>query len=116
MERAAKAARVVIMIELDLIREHLRIDTDEVSDALLTMYLNGAIRHFETRANRKLFADAIPGDAPDNALLIDEDIQVAILLLINHRNENRGVVSDVAVHEIPMGAKQTIDLHRWFYG
>lgn len=103
------------MIPLDLVREHCRVDQEEVSDALLTSYLNGAIRLFEKKTGRKLYAEALPTGAPANALQMDEDIKAAILLLVEHRNVHRGAASEGRVAEIPMGASQCMDMHRWFY-
>lgn len=104
------------MISLDLVREHCRADPEDVSDALLTSYLNGAIRLFERRTGRRLFSgSALPDDAPANALLLDADVLTAILLLVEYRNVHRSAAADVRPSEIPMGAQQTMALYRWFY-
>lgn len=104
-----------MMIGLDLLREHVREDVEDVSDELLTSYRDGAIRLFELRTGRKLVAAPLPADAPANALELTEEIVGAILMMVTHRNENRGVSSEQAAHEIPMGARQIMELHRWFY-
>lgn len=104
----------MVSIDLELVREHCRVDEDDVSDDLLTSYLSGAIRLFEQRTGRMLYQDAIPAGAPANALLWDADIQDAIMMLVKHRNEARGVMLERGA-EFPMGVKMVMDLHRWFY-
>lgn len=104
------------MISLGLVREHCRADPEDVSDELLTSYLNGAIRLFEQRTGRKLHAGPdLPSGAPANSLLLDGDVLNAILLLVEYRNAHRSAAADLRPSEIPMGAQQTMALHRWFY-
>lgn len=104
----------MLSIDLSLLREHCRVDEDDVSDDLLTSYLNGAIRLFEHRTGRKLYQGTIPEGAPVHALLLDADIQDAIMMLVNHRNDHRGILTDQA-NEVPMGAQMIMEMHRWFY-
>jgi len=103
------------MIELDLVREHCRVDPEDVSDMLLTSYRDAAIRLFEKRTGRVLFQGEIPADAPANAQRIEGDVLVALLMLVDHWVTHKGVSTDVQLMEVPMGARQVMDLHRWFY-
>ncbi|MFD4120351.1 head-tail connector protein [Alcaligenes faecalis] len=104
------------MISLDLVREHCRADPEDVSDALLTSYLNGAVSLFERRTGRRLFpGPTLPDDAPANALLLNGDIQSAILLLVEHRNIYRGEATEGKAQEIPLGAQHIMNMCRWFY-
>lgn len=104
------------MLELSEIREHLRIEEEDVSDRLLMTYWEGAISLFEARTGRTLVEGAdLPSDAPSNALLISKDVQNALLMITAHRNENRSVSSQVTEQMVPMGAQQIMEMHRWFY-
>lgn len=103
------------MLSLDLIREHCRVDVEDVSDPLLTSYHKAAIRLFENRTGRVLLFDDTESDKP-NAIAVSEDIQAALLMLTDHFVNHKGVVSSTQVVTIPMGARHIMDLHRWFYG
>lgn len=104
------------MLELNEIREHLRIEEEDVSDKLLRTYWEGAIGLFEARTGRVLVEGLdLPSDAPTNALLMSKDVQNALLMITAHRNENRGVSSQVTEQLVPMGAQQIMEMHRWFY-
>ncbi|GEM_PF-6701331 len=104
------------MIDHDLIREHCRADyLEDVSEKLLTSYCMAAVRFFEKKTNRKLYKDEIPENAPANALLIEGDVLVALLMLIDNWNDHKGVSTDVALVEVPMGVTRIMDLHRWFF-
>ncbi len=105
------------MIEISEIREQLRIEPEETSDALLQRYLRAALRHIERRTNRKLYpaGETLPVDAPDNALQLDDDLVLAVLLLIGHFDENRSDSTAAAIRSIPMGATALTEPYRWFY-
>jgi hypothetical protein len=105
------------MIELDQIREQLKIDGEDVSDAMLTRMLGAALRWIENRTNRKLYpaGDALPDDAPANALLMEEGIELAALLLIGHWASNPSDTSEAKLESIPNGAASLVAPYRWFY-
>lgn len=104
------------MLDLTEIREHLRIEEDDVSDKLLTTYWEGAVSLFEARTGRTLVEGSeLPANSPSNALLITGDVRNALLMITAHRNENRGISSQVAEQIVPMGAQQIMEMHRWFY-
>ncbi|MFC3336910.1 head-tail connector protein [Paracandidimonas soli] len=102
------------MISLDLIREHCRADPEDVSEGLLTSYRDAAVRLFERRTGRVLVVDVSSG-ASANALKVEGDVLVALLMLIDHWVSHKGVATDVQLMEVPMGAKQVMDLYRSFF-
>jgi hypothetical protein len=104
------------MLELSEIREQLRIDAVETSDSLLTRYLGAAIRRFESKTNRKLFKEppADAADFPGNGLLLDDDIALALLLVIGHWNINREDSSDLRLACIPQGFEELANPYRWW--
>ena len=76
------------MIDLALVKLHLRVDGDE-EDALIGVYVQAALGHAMQYLNRRLIAteDAREGDC--DALVINADIQAAVLLLVGHLYANR---------------------------
>ena len=93
------------MIDLATVREHCRIDEDDLSeDNLLGIYTGAAKRHVEKFTRRKLYVlNTDPGfDTDDDHLLLDDDIRLAMLLLIGHWFANREAVSDKSFSEVPL--------------
>lgn len=87
------------MIDLPLIKLHLRVDGDE-EDNLIGSYLNAAVEYVQQHCDRRL-ADAPEG--PDQMALTD-DVKQAILLLVGHWYANReSVVVGTISAEVPMG-------------
>ncbi|KWR80345.1 MULTISPECIES: head-tail connector protein [Cupriavidus] len=105
------------MIELDQIREQLKIDDEDVSDPILQRLLGAALRWIENRTNRKLYPGDVelPADAPANALLMDDGIELAALLLIGHWASNPSDTSEAKLESIPNGAASLVAPYRWFY-
>ncbi|CAG9184265.1 head-tail connector protein [Cupriavidus respiraculi] len=105
------------MIPLPQIREQLKIDDDQVSDALLQRWLGAAQRYVENRINRTLYppGQALPADAPANALQLGDDIALAMLLLIGHWDSNRSDTTEVDIKSIPAGVTALIEPYRWFF-
>jgi len=104
------------MLELDEIREHLRLDPEDTSDSLLNRYQGAAVRRFESRTGRQLFRsnDELPDPAPANAVVLDDDIALALLLLIGHWEVNREATTDLNLAEIPLGFCALADPYRWW--
>lgn len=104
------------MLELDEIREHLRLDPEDTSDSLLGRYQGAAVRRFESRTGRQLFRsnDELPDPAPANAVVLDDDIALALLLLIGHWEVNREATTDLNLAEIPLGFCALADPYRWW--
>ncbi|MDG6880952.1 uncharacterized phage protein (possible DNA packaging) [Phocoenobacter uteri] len=75
-------------ITLDEVKQQCRID-DTHSDELLLLYLESAKSIIGDFTNRMLF-EILPENPPDNALEIDANLKVAILMLVAYLFENRG--------------------------
>lgn len=104
------------MLELSEVREQLRIDDDETSDALLGRYLRAAVRRFEAKTQRKLYATAedLPDPVPGNALVLDDDVALALLLLVGHWNVNREATTDLQLARTPQGFDELANPYRWW--
>lgn len=108
------------MLDLNLMRQQLRVDPDELSDELLEKYEQAAIRWVENRTNRVLFAAespdaALPDGAPANALRLDGSIHMAIMLLVAHWDSNRDASTEVALTSAPFGVASLVEPYRWWY-
>lgn len=106
------------MLELDIIRQQCRLEPDDTTeDALLETYATAAQRLVQNRTGRTLYATAteIPKDAEtgeptdEHALVLDDDLTTAMLLLISHWFENReAVVIGTITSELPMAVDALI--------
>lgn len=85
------------MIELSLVKLHLRVDGDE-EDALIEGYLNAALAHVEQHCDRVL-VEGVPV-LPDQ-MALTKDVQQAALLLVGHWYANREAVASGLV-EVPL--------------
>lgn len=112
------------MLELDIIKQHVRLEPDfEDDDTLLDTYSNAAQRYVEHHSGRNLYADqsAIPTDVDGNitdedALVLDDDITTAMLLLIGHWYANReAVVIGASPTDVPMAFAALISPYRHFH-
>ncbi|WP_422108819.1 head-tail connector protein, partial [Xenorhabdus bovienii] len=81
------------MIPLSIIKDHCRIDSSW-DDELLRQYENAALQHVLNYTVRKTLhmpdAGVIPPES--QALILDEAVIQAVLLLIGHWYENRTAV------------------------
>ncbi|EDM47760.1 head-tail connector protein [Marinobacter algicola] len=113
------------MLELDIIKQHVRLELDETEeDALLETYSTAAQRMVENHTGRNLYATAneIPKDpetdevTDEDALVLDDDITTAMLLLIGHWYTNReSVVVGTITSELPMAVEALISPYRHFH-
>ena len=107
------------MLELDFIKQHVRLEPDfSEDDQLLETYSNAARRAIEGRTGRTLYetTDAIPADGDEHALIIDDDITTAMLLLIAHWYETReAVVVGTITSTVPMAVGALVDHYTHFY-
>lgn len=93
------------------LRYQCRIDSDDdTEDVMLTLYLKASLKHAEKITNRRLYDDAIPDNDPDG-LVIEDDIKLALMLLVSHWYENREPVSSDGVNTIPFGVKAILEQH-----
>jgi len=80
------------MLELEIIKPHCRVELDFTEDdTLLETYANAARRLVENRTGRRLYAtpEEIPEEGDEHALVLDDDITTAMLLLIGTWYANR---------------------------
>lgn len=107
------------MLELDIIKQHVRLEPDFIEDdALLDTYANAAARHVENQTGRTLYATSaeIPAEGDEHALVLDDDITTAMLLLIGHWYEHReAVVVDASAQTLPMAVDALITPYRHYH-
>jgi len=110
---------LMAMIELATVREHCRIDGDDTSeDSLLEILTGAAKRYVETWTRRTLYkTNADDGfETDEDRLLLDDDIRVAMLLMIGHWYANREAVNIGNItSEIPLAVEALLQPHR-IYG
>lgn len=100
-----------MLLTLDLIKQHCRIDSDD-EDELLGLYESAAQQHIENQLDRKLFASEVPDDVA-NGLVINSAIKQAMLMTIAHWYEHReSVVIGVVSKEIEEGTWRLIQPYR----
>ncbi|MDI5890608.1 head-tail connector protein [Halomonas rhizosphaerae] len=112
------------MLDLSIIKPHVRLELDETDeDVLLETYATAAQRLVENRTGRTLYATdgEIPTDSEtgeptdDSALVLDDDLTTAMLLLIGHWFENReAVVIGSSPAELPMAVEALISPYRHY--
>lgn len=94
------------------LRYQCRIDSDDdTEDVMLTLYLNASLKHAEKITNCRLYDNAVPDDDPDG-VVIEDDIKLALMLLVSHWYENREPVSSDSVNTIPFGVDAILKQHR----
>lgn len=106
------------MLDLDLVKNHCRVESGNDDDALLNAYIKAAGKYVETYTRRKLYENAeMEGYAEDeDHLLPTEDIQVAMLLLVGHWYENREtVIVGQSAIAIPFAVESLLQPYR-IYG
>lgn len=113
------------MLDLEIIKPHVHVELDEeAEDALLETYATAAQRYVENHTGRTLYAtsEEVPKDPEtnevedDHALVLDDDITTAMLLLIGHWYANReSVVVGTITSEVPMAVDALICPYRHFY-
>lgn len=87
------------MLDLNLVKEHLRVDDDQ-DDTLITAYVDAAVEYVQQHCDRRIVE--VPATPAEMALTLD--IQQAVLLLVGHWYANREeVVVGAAANQIPMG-------------
>ena len=112
------------MLELEIIKQHVRLELDEdAEDTLLETYATAAQRYVENHTGRTLYATAgeIPADAEtgeptdEHALVLDDDLTTAMLLLIGHYFERREATTEGAQKELKLGVESLISPYRHFF-
>ncbi|HBV3140991.1 TPA: phage gp6-like head-tail connector protein [Klebsiella aerogenes] len=107
------------MLDIGIVKEHCRVDSDFTGDdALLNLYTGAAARYVETWTRRKLYeSEESPGYAEDaDSILPGDDVKAAMLLLIGHWYANRETVSvGQTVAEVPFAVEALLQPYR-IYG
>ncbi|MDF3850680.1 head-tail connector protein [Achromobacter denitrificans] len=104
------------MLDLDEVREQLRIEAEDTSDTLLERYVGAAVRRFQARTLRQLYrtAEDVPDPAPANALVLEDDVVLALLLLVGHWDKNREAATDLRLAPVPQGFEELAAPYRWW--
>lgn len=98
---------------IEKLRAQCRIDIDDTTeDELLKLYFGAARRKAENFINRKLYEDEVPETDP-YALLIADDILLALMLLVGHWFNSREEASDINKMSIPFGFTSLIEPYRF---
>lgn len=84
------------MLELALVKTHLRVDHD-LDDALIHMYMQAALQRVEAHLNRKIIANEADRTL-ETDLLNNSVVDLSVLKLVGHFYAQREVVLGNAVH------------------
>lgn len=107
------------MLDLDLVKEHCRLEPDFCADdTLIGVYMGAAKKHVERSTRRTLYARASdPGyDDDDDRLLLDDDIRTAMLLCIGHWYANREAATvGASAATVPLAVESLLQPYR-IYG
>lgn len=98
------------------LRIQARLEADDTSaDVALELYGKAAIRAIEHYTGRTLYppGEALPADAAANALVADESVQLAALMMVAHWFENPAAVAEGAAAEVPFGFRFLVEPHRF---
>lgn len=121
------------MLKAELIAAHLRLSDEEFTEQAptLTAYAGAAWRLVENTIGRRLFdvgpllpdltaeqlTALLPAGAPEGALPLDDDLRLAMLLLVAHWDKNREAVSENGVQSqqpLPLAFGALTNPYRWF--
>lgn len=87
------------MIDLPLVKTHLRVDGDD-DDLLISAYIDAAVEYVQQHCDRRI---AESPEGPEQMALTN-DVKQAILLLVGHWYANReDVVTGTIASQLPMG-------------
>lgn len=107
------------MVDLDVVKQHCRIDTDFTGDdALLGIYTGAAAQYVQKWTRRTLYeTESSAGYSEDpDSILLTEDVKAAMLLLIGHWYANReSVAIGQTVAEVPFAVEALLQPYR-IYG
>lgn len=107
-----------MMLPLDLVKAHCRIEPDFTDDdTLLVAYVGAALRYVENYTHRTLFESAEDEGyaTSESALLYDDDIKTAMLLMVGHWYGNReATVVGVSASKLPLSVDSLLKPYRIF--
>lgn len=93
------------MVDLTLVKLHLRVDGDE-EDTLIGGYIEAAKAHIEQHCDRKI-VDTVTVDPAEMELT--KDVEQALLLLVGHWYTNReAVVAGAAPSAVPLAVDRLL--------
>lgn len=124
------------MLKLEEIKEHCRVEVDQTEeDRLLLAYGRAAWRLVGNVTGRKLYEVVVPAEAtpeqrddydylqtllpsgvPENAVAVDEDLRLAMLLMVAHWRRNREAVTDSlssGLKEVPLAFSAITGPYLW---
>ncbi|MDP5211066.1 head-tail connector protein [Microbulbifer sp. 2205BS26-8] len=100
-----------MIFSLDFLKQHLR-DPPEEEDIYLTSLGVAAEQAFNHYTGRILYArEADLTDAPENALVVTEEIELGAAVLVAWLYENRE--GSVNGHQLPLPTRLLWNPHRW---
>ncbi|OZN25258.1 hypothetical protein CFY87_03695 [Actinobacillus seminis] len=101
-----------MLVDLELIKQHCRIDHED-EDKLLSQYAQAAKEYIEQKIDRTLYIDALPEDE-SNGLIVNAAIKQAMLMTIAHWYEHREsvIVGTITSTEIEEGVWRLIQPYR----
>lgn len=106
------------MLDVEIIKQHCRIEQDEdEEDALLDTYATAAKRLIENKTGRHIYATAneVPTEGDERAIILDDDLSTAMLLLIGHWYANReSVVIGSISSELPLAVDSLIKPYQYY--
>lgn len=104
------------MIDLAIIKEHCRLDSDfTTDDSLITLYCGAAKEYIEHHIKRTLYAsETDPGYTEDpTRLLINDSIRAAMLLCIGHWYAHReAVIVGASAATLPLSVLALLQPYR----
>ena len=105
------------MIDIALVKTHLKIDPDfNDGDDYINHLITAAEQEFEFCCNRTLIAESetLP-DPVGNAIKLNQSIIQGALMLIGHWHNNReAVIVGVGTAELPLSTRQIWAKYRWY--
>ena len=103
------------MLELSLIKAHLRLEDDFVAeDALLETYGRAAWNLAQNRTGRFFISGTkLPEGCAKNSILLEDDLRLALLLLVAHWYEHREAASAAPVKSLPLAVDALLNPYRW---
>ncbi|VVD76406.1 hypothetical protein PEP31012_00865 [Pandoraea eparura] len=93
---------------------------DGADDQPIRLLAVAAQRFVENHTGRKLYpaGESLPDGAPEGALVIDDDLRLAILMLVAHWHEHREAAvqsaSTTTSATVPLAFDALIGPYRWF--
>ena len=117
MGRGRASGPCALMLDLSLIKVHLRLDDDHTGeDTLLQAYGRAAWVLSQNKTGRLwVAADELPEGAQENAVVLDDDVRLAMLLLVAHWYEHREAASEVSgIKVLPLAVDALLGPYRWF--